>query len=491
MVQEWQNIEPMASYDVVVVGGGGSGHSAALRAARNGLSVAVLEKEPAIGGNSQFAEGVGAIQTSLQKEQGLDQLSREEAFQILVDYSHYFANPEVVAAFINNSATTVDIFRDLGVPFHMITSFDPDSEYKVWHLVKGGVGVAVQIMHEAALKAGVDFFTSTRARHLVKDGDKVSGVVAEAEDGELIRLEAGAVIIASGGYTSNEEMRKKYVTMYDPNNAYPNDPSNNQGDGILMTFEAGGDSFGLGMLMLNGAWVRGKSLGSHLNCASTQPYLWVNLDGRRFTTETAVQEFQNAGNILSRQPEGVQFTILDQTIIDHLVNDGCEVGIGAYVLSGEKLTRLEAEIEEDLVDGIHVWKADTIEELAAKMGVNVDVFTREVAEYNEACHAGKDAKFFKPKYLFPIETGPFYAIKGHNGFVCSQGGIRINGKMEVLDKGSFPIPGLYAVGVDAGGMYGDTYPARLAGVSCGFAMTSGWMAADAATKALRDAPVTV
>jgi fumarate reductase flavoprotein subunit len=473
---EWRGLEASAAYDIVVIGGGASGLSAALEAVRCGARVALLEKAEAVGGNSQFAEGFCAIGSAQQRAEGID-VPKGRAFNELVEYSHYLANPEIISRFIDNSAETYDILHDLGVEVHLITSFDPEGVFKVWHLVKGHVAAATSALEAAARKADADIFTSTRARHLLTAGGQVTGVVAEDTAGELIRIDAKAVIIASGGYTSNAQMRAQYITAYKPDNVTPNDHSDNHGDGIIMAFEAGADSFGLGLLMLNGATVEGKTLSSHLNNAATQPYLWVNVNGRRFISEMAVMEFNNAGNILAHQPGGIQFTIFDEATKRHLIEDGNEVGVGAYVFTGAPLTQLEAELREDLAAGEVAFQGDSIEDLAVKIGVDSDALTQTVADYNAACHAGVDTLFYKPKFLRPVEQAPFYALKAKDMFVTSLGGIKIDAKMRVIDTAGERIPGLYAAGVDAGGMWGDTYPARFGGISCGFALTSGRLAA--------------
>ncbi len=466
--------------DIVVVGGGGSGMSAALEAANDGKNVILFEKLAATGGSSQFAEGIAAVESSVQKEQGIT-LTKEFVYDEFINYSHWRANPDVVSAFVNHCAETVDWLKSMGVVYTIVTAFNPDSDIKTWHFIDGKVASATKAVYEYGVKAGVNFMMETSGIELLLENNQIIGVLGEKSDGTVIKVNTKAVVLGTGGYARNPDMIRKY-TQYDPDTVNPGGSLGNTGDGIRMAFDSGADDFGMGLLMLNGATVEGKSLTSHVNNAATQPYLWVNTTGKRYSSEMAVMEFPNAGNVLANQPGGIQFTILDSDLIKHLVEDGNEIGVGAYVLTGTKLTELEAELEDDLAKGVIAFKSDTIEGLAQAIGVDPTTLAETVEDYNRICDQGVDDKFYKPKFLYGIKTAPFYALKSKNTFVITIGGIKINGNMEVIGKDNLPIGGLYAVGVDGGGLYGDTYSANLAGAACGFAFTSGRIAAQSAIK---------
>ena len=141
------------------------------------------------------------------------------------------------------------------------------------------------------------------------------------------------------------------------------------------------------------------------------------------------------------------------------------------------MERLPIELEAHLESGL-VKKAGSFEELAALIDVPVDTFVATMADYNEACEKGYDDAFMKkPQYLRPMVEGPFYAIPLATGTMGSAGGIRINGNMQVVDADYNAIPGLYAVGLDATGLYGDSYNMEVPGAANGFAHTSGRIAA--------------
>ena len=148
---------------------------------------------------------------------------------------------------------------------------------------------------------------------------------------------------------------------------------------------------------------------------------------------------------------------------------------------GSKLTNLDKELEAaQQKDNPTVFSGDTILELATKIDIDPMTLQTTVEEYNEFCNKGHDALFAKDhKYLKPIRVSPFYAVKAHTVFLGTMGGIKINHKTEVLDKLGSVIPGLYAGGFDAGGMYGDSYSIKNStGLSSSFAVNSGRIAGE-------------
>jgi len=474
-------------YDLVVIGGGGSGLSCAIQAAGNGLTVAVLEKMPQLGGSSAFAEGHAAFESVEQKIRGID-VTKDQAFDRYMDYSHWHADSAIVSRFVENAATTIDKLRDLGVVYEevIVTAKEQESspELVTWHIPQGEVARVLEIFEAKAKELGVEIYLSTPAKRLLTDDGKVVGVLAVDADGEEVRIGAKAVVVGTGGYAKNPEMINKFSAWDCGEQMINVGGEGNEGDGLNMMFAAGAKAWSsIGTLLLF-PFMRGKTITSHTNAAGFQPYFWVNRDGVRATNEICSRNFGNAGDIVANLPGAHFWTVLDQAQVDHLVNDGCEIGIGIYVRTGEKLVNLPAELEADVAAGV-VKKGATIEELAAGIGVDPAVLAAEVAEYNEACHSGKDTRFHKLEYLFPVEQGPFYAIKMEPGIMITMGGIKINENMQVIDLQGEPIPGLYSVGCDAGGLFGDSYILTVPGSANGFALTSGWLAADHATAQIK------
>ena len=475
------DISSTETADIVICGAGGTGLAAAVEGASKGKKVVLLEKLNAAGGSTQYAEGVAACESSVQKKMNIS-LSKSELYNELIDYSHFRANPEVVSSYVKASAETIDILQDAGAKFLTVTAFDPDSIFYTWHIIDGHVGAACVAMEQKAKEAGADIRYETPAVQLLMEDGKVKGVVAQNSDGKHIEIDAPAVIICTGGYAQNPGMIDTF-TDFGSDNVNGTGSPGNTGDGIKMALSAGAATDNIGLLMVNGATVPGKGLDSHVNNAATQPYFWVNKSGDRFTAETAVMEFPHAGNALGRQPGGLQFTVFDQDTYDHLVNEGNDVGVGQYVVTGAKLDKLDDEIASDIKEGKVAWKSDDLSDLAKQMGIDPTRFKESVDRYNELCDKGVDEDMYKDaRFLRPVKKAPFYGIMSKNTFVITINGIKIDGRMRAIDKDNNPIPGLYIGGVDASGLYGDTYAACAAGAACGFAWTSGRLAADDAVE---------
>ncbi|MEI6567288.1 MAG: FAD-binding protein, partial [Verrucomicrobiota bacterium] len=294
-----------------------------------------------------------------------------------------------------------------------------------------------------------------------------------------------AVILASGGFGNNPDLVEKYSWLRRTAQAmYQCVPTQNTGDGLMMALEAGADTDNLGAVMIIPC-ARNKTLTSHVSGAGSQPVLWVNKTGRRFADEKVAMSFADAGNTIAKQPDATVYAILDSDTVQHLMENGSDIGLGDFIPFQLKLTRLQAELDQDVAEGL-AWKGDTIEGLAKAMGLDPAVLASTVAEYNEACDQGVDSKFFKSaKFLRPVRKGTIYAINMAASVLVSDGGIRVNGNLQVTDKAYQPIPGLYAVGNEASGLYGDTYNLDVPGSANGFAHASGRVAARHAIKTIK------
>lgn len=465
-------------YDLVVIGGGGSGLSCAVQAAQHGLTVGVLEKMPQLGGSSAFAEGHAAFESDEQIKRGID-VTKDEAFRAYMDYSHWHADSTIVSRFVENAATTIVKMRDLGAVYDevIVTAEDQPGELVTWHIPQGEVAHVLELMEAKARELGVEIYLSTPATEILLADGRVAGVVATDSDGQQVRIGAKAVVVGTGGYAKNPEMLNRFSAWDCGEQMINVGGEGNEGDGLQMMFDVGAKEWSsIGTLLLF-PFMRGKTVMSHTNTAGFQPYLWVDRDGRRCTNEICGLNFGNAGDIVANLPGSFYWSVIDQAQVDHLVADGCEVGLGVYVRTGEKLTNLPTELAADVEAGT-VFRGETLAELAAGIGVPPEVLEAEVAEYNRLCHDGKDTRFHKEKYLIPVETGPFFAIKMEPGIMVTMGGIKIDDQMRVIDRAGAPIPGLYSVGCDAGGLFGDSYILTVPGSANGFALTSGWLAAD-------------
>lgn len=472
-------------YDLVVVGGGASGKSAALIAARAGKSVVVIEKMPETGGLSVFAEGTAAFESSVQKELGTPRLSKyhfptkQEGLDKIMGYSHQRANYEVARAFVENSAETIDIYRELGVVYKTCDIAAEDDPNEVWtfHLPEGLGAHCQEVLLDAIQKLEVDIFTETPAKELIIEDGRVVGVVAES-DGEPLRIGGKAVILATGGMGSSPDRIFKY-SWFAPAAYNMNvlTPLQNVGDGLDLALSAGADPNTITTCPLLAAGGRDMTMDSQVGGAGVNPGVWINKTGHRFAAESVAENLGDIGTYYGKQPGGIVWSILSQADVDRLVSEGSEIAIGEFVVYHKPMTGLLPELEAHLGSGL-VKKADTFEDLAEQMGVPTDAFVETMAAYNEACEKGVDEAYFKkPQYLRALAEPPFYGIPLATGTMGSAGGIKVNGDMQVITSDGDAIPGLYAVGLDATGLYGDSYNMEIPGCANGFAHTSGRIAA--------------
>ena len=472
-------------YDLVVCGGGASGKSAALIAARAGKRVVILEKMPETGGLSVFAEGTAAFESSVQKELGTPRLdkyhfpTKQEGIEKFMGYSHQRANYDVVRAFVDNSSETIDIYRDLGVVYKTCDIAAEDDPNEVWtfHLPEGLGAHCQEVLLSAVEQEDVDIFVNTPAKELIVEDGKIVGVLAESE-GEPLRVGGKAVVLATGGMGSNPDRIAKYSwfapAAYNMNTLTP---LQNVGDGLDMALAVGADPTLITTCPLLAAGGRDMTMDSQCGGAGVNPGVWINKSGKRFCAESVAENIGDIGSFYGKQPSGIVWSILDEANYQRLVNEGSEIAIGEFVVYHKPMDRLPIEMEANIESGL-VKKADSFDELAGLMGVDVDTFVATMDDYNEACEKGFDDAFNKkPQYLRPIAQAPFYAIPLATGTMGSAGGIRINGNMQVVDVDYNPIPGLYAVGLDATGLYGDSYNMEIPGAANGFAHTSGRIAA--------------
>jgi fumarate reductase flavoprotein subunit len=470
--------------DVVVIGSGAAGMAAAVTAAEGGAKVVVFEKERSLGGTSNFFQGTFAVESDMQRAQYID-YTRDEAFKGIMDYSHWKANPRLVRVIVNESGKTIGWLQERGVVFSEVTINMPDSP-RTYHMVKGTGEALIKALVTQAKGKGVDIHTSTPVTRLFKQGGSIGGVLVD-DNGEEVQVAAKAVIVASGGYANNEEWIKKYSGFDLEKNLFPVGNVDKTGDGIRMSWEAGAAEEGIEVLELyRVAPVSPEfAMGCQLELAGAQPDLWVDMKGERFCDETISFYDAPLGNASARYGKGGHtFCLFDDSIVKCMVEDGIEKGV-AINLPGMKLTNLEKELQAAKeANSKDVCVADSIEELAQKMEVDPATLKATVEEYNGYCEKRHDDLFAKdPRYLRPLKGPKFYALKARTVFLGTMGGIKINEKTEVIDKKDAVIPGLYAAGFDAGGMYGDSYCIKSSsGLASAFALNSGRIAGRNALK---------
>lgn len=475
---------------LIVIGAGGSGLVAGLTAAQGGVSVTVVEKRPTPGGTSNFPSGPFAVESSLQKQKYCA-LTRDEAFKIFMNHRHWKANPRLVRAFIDESASTIEWLQEQGVEFLEPSVFWTGGN-NTQHLIKGRGASMIKTLVERCRQKKVELRLRTSASEILREREEVSGIIVQNEAEHPEHIYGEAVIIASGGYANNAEMIKRYTGFELGRDLFMPLELHLTGDGIRMAFQAGAGEEGIGVLQLQyavpgpGIPVIPPSGGTHeehlskkyVDVISRQPYLWINEQGRRFCDEAIVANWPFASNAIYRQKNRIAFVIFDRYTKERMQKEGIVNGAGSAALPTSKIDDLDGQIAKYLNDGNKdICVADNLQELAVKIGIEPDVLARNVEEYNRYCDKGHDDLFAKdPRYLLPVREPKFYAFKVVLRFWGTLGGIKINEKTQVLDHEENVIPGLYAVGNDAGGLWGGTEDLLLPGEALGFALTSGRIA---------------
>lgn len=470
--RENSKVENLRS-DIVIVGGGGGGLAAAVAAAELGAKVILLEKRRPLGGNSVFAEGLFAAESPAQKRMMID-ARRDDLFKIAMDYSHWKLNPRIVRTFVNKSGDTIRWLEQKGLKFDWIPPLYPNQVPRVWHCLKKGGAAIIKVLVKNCEDAGVRLFRQTTAKRiLIDDNGKVGGVLATAKNKQL-KITSAGVIIATGGYSGNKQLLREYCPSYTEQMYCVGLPL--MGDGLLMTMEIGAATEGLGLLQLTGPTVPESS---PLTAVAREPNtIWLNKRGERFTDETIAFRFER-GNAIDRQPEKISYTLFDETMKQRMIEEGLIKGRGVlYVPQGTRLPELEKQLRAEADKGT-VKISSSWDQIALWIGVAPEVLKATIDEYNSFCDQGYDEDFAKERrYLVPLRTPPYHAMRCYSGFLGTIGGIKIDHHMEVLDQQDNPIPGLYAVGVDTGGWEVDSYNCILSGSTFGFALNSGRIAGE-------------
>ncbi len=459
---------------VAIIGGGGAGLAAAAAAAEKGKNVIVLEKRHALGGNSALAEGLLAAESPAQKRLNIE-APRDTLFRIAMDYANWKLNARIMRAFIDKSGDTIQWLENKGLFFDWIPRYPPDQKILTWHCLRNRGIELINVLVKDCEDLGVRLLRETSAKKLVIDENgNVTGVVATAKEKEL-RITAGSVIIATGGYGGNKKLLKKYNPYYNENIVLKGIP--NMGDGLLMATEIGSATEGLGLIHFSGHTPHSAS--DDLMVASDEPNtIWVNRRGERFTDEAIGFNRFVSVNAVLRQPGSVSYTLFDERITRNIIEKGVIKGVGVIIVPGTKLAGLKKSLESGAKKG-NVKISNSWDDIAAWIGIRPETLKTSIEEYNVCCDKGHDAVFTKDqKYLQALRTPPYYALKCYPRFLGTIGGIKINHRMEVLNHKDNPISGLYAAGVDTGGWEADNYNAILSGTTFGFAINSGRIAGE-------------
>lgn len=455
-------IKQTVDSDVVIVGSGMAGLSAAISAAEEGVKVVLLEM---MGEPTGHGKDNAAIGSRLQKKLKIE-IDRDEVILNLMKYGVNKPDQKLIRMWAEGSGESMDWLMDMTDAAGLNVRIDhypppttfnnADEYYPQYHVTHqfDNQSLVVNCLKNNAAQKGVDIWFNTRARQLIRNGEtKVTGVVALNKNGDYSRFNARkAVVLCTGDYGSNAEMMAKYC----PHAAYITlNLKTSTGDGHMMAMWAGA--------MMEPA-PHAPMIHGIAGPLGVAPFMQVNIRGERFHNEDVpTQSYVNA---VERQPEQQSWQVFDSKYPEELPY----MGIGLV-----KINEATEETQKRVEQGCY--KANTIEELGEKIGVPVETFISSVARYNELARIGKDLDFGKRRdRMTTIDKPPYYAGKGRYFFLAVMGGIIVNTKLQALDKNWKAIQGLYMAGNTMGNRFAVDYPTMCPGICNGMALHFGRIA---------------
>jgi fumarate reductase flavoprotein subunit len=499
--------------ELAIMGSGLAGLTAAVSAAKQGVKVALFEKRPFQGGGVSNTP----MMTMAVKNQPEYQ---DKAFDVHMNYTNWNADPAVVRAWIKNSGRIPGFITQLGIDFAMVVETPLEKigaergycggfpngynlgDYYFLRPRGKGHGAAIVCLKaaEKLRELGGEIYYNTTIKALIKDGNTVVGAIATEKGGEEVKISCKALIVASGGFSDNAQMIKEYTGHIYTNNNCDGDGDvlfNTQpnaqlfGEGQQAIWEIGGAKGPLGInghnlvpgpgIIGNNPWI----VYNQTRTIQEQPYLWVNQLGRRFINEAMSNDHMAMGTAITNQPTKRSYIIFDEATKKHMENVGLDYIY--HIFPADKLDNVTAQFEEliNVKGNKHVFMADTIEELCQQTGIDYEEFSETLKNYNYYCENGHDDEFSKNQaFLRPVKEGKFYALRVFKGGYQAMGGVKINGKCEVLDNDFRAIKGLYSAGdCAAGEVYGNP-PIGGIGLSS-ISFTQGLVAADHAIEYIK------
>ena len=489
--------------EVLVVGCGTGGWITAMTAAEEGAKVLVVEKRETPTG---IRHDIGAIDSRLQKESieadpkfAIDKM---EALQEIVRYGGGYVDSDLIKVWANESAELVDWLTDMFDADGRIVMRheagvgnidDPgrDKAYATGHSPDAPEGVTTEDIFQAVCDAhGVEWKLNTTLVKLDQDDSgKVTGIIAQDNaDSHYIRINASkGVIMCAGGYASNTEMMQGLQPMTLSMKINLPAGSTCDGSGIKAMLWAGAalDPTHASMMFNRACCLPTETAGYKTNGKmfwfGEQPFLKVNLNGKRFCNESGPYEFML--HSMYMQPNHTYCDIFDsnsKVYAEQFDEVGCcrlfPFENGAP--SNRDFDSVWEQLTTQFVEEGYVVKADDLKELADKLNIPHDSFIDSVERYNEMCEKGVDEDYGKEAHrLTPVTEAPFYGVRVGAWHLTTLNGCRINTNMQVIRDDGTPIEGLWATGDCTGGFFAQTYPNLFTGLACGRTMTFGRRAA--------------
>lgn len=467
----YDHFDQEISKDLVIIGSGISGLAAAVQAGEDGLTAVVVEKLAATGGNGGGVEGQFAINSKRQEELGIH-ITPNEIMTAEHQMGQYRANGSIWLDLLNSSAANIEWCQKNGVEYSGQVDNYYTGLFNTFHWFNGGHAFQgyVPQMTKKVQDYGVEFIFNTAAKHLVYEGQRVVGLIAEDEDGKIIKINSKAVIVATGGIGGNREL--VHQQGWNTDHMLLTGMPSSSGDGYQMAKEVGAkdtlnestqlvmnyvqafptDAPLLYMDPING--IKGFTTGGEV--------VFVNEEGDRFVNENIYTFNMMLQSMAMKQNKASYALFTRQMFLDfaqsHGVDNGAEI--------------LDHAVAENAGDSLYM--SESLAGLAEHFNLPADHLSQTISHYNELCAQGEDTDFNKDaEVLTALENGPFYIAQVDQNYLVGIGGIGTNKRFEVIDAKHDTIPGLYATGMDGVMLYKNVYTMNMPGTACGFSVHSG------------------
>ncbi|MFD2305272.1 flavocytochrome c [Enterococcus termitis] len=416
------------NYDIVIVGAGGAGMTAALQAKEAGMNPVILEKMPVAGGNTiKSSSGMNASETKFQKEEGITD-SNDKFFEETLKGGKGTNDQELLRFFVDHSADAIDWLDTKGIELSNLTITGGMSEKRTHRPADGSAigGYLVDGLVRNVKEESIPLFVNADVTELTEKDDQVNGVKVKLEDGKTKEIKADAVIVTTGGFGANKEMLEEY----DPKlkDYVTTNQEGTTGDGIKMIEKLGGATVDMKEIQIHPTVQQDKSflIGEVVRGEGA---ILASQEGTRFVNEMDTRDKVSAA--ITALPEKSAYLVFDQGV-------------------RERATAIDFYDEQGFVV-----EGNTIEELAKKIDMPEAALKETVEQWNKDVQAKADAQFGRETGMDnDLSTGPYYAIKIAPGIHHTMGGVKINTKTEVLKEDGTAIKGLYAAGEVTGGLHG-------------------------------------
>ncbi len=431
--------------NVVIIGAGAAGLSAALRASQNGVEdVLVIEKMPIVGGATSTAGG-GMQAYNKDADPDVEQANKEELFLYWSRTGKFTNNARLTMMAVDLSTPTIEWMNASGVP---TTGGPVEGKPTVSYSCEGRAAGAINNLYAEVQKAGVPVMLQTKAEHLIEKDGRVVSVIATGANGQKITINANAVLLATGGYGNNmdlvtdEDVRTRSI-YYGPVCA--------TGDGHMMAKELGIPLFNMDKVATKHFGIETQpGFGIHIHWAVAQLFtktgaIAVNKAGERVVDESG-DELDIALASMYKSEDGRLYMIMDQE--DYDLYKSILLQYNAF--TEEELDQFIAENGAGITKLV---RADTIEAAAEAIGLDGAAVKATVDAYNANVEAGGKDPFKRP-FTDKIGEGPYYIQQTVARFATTLGGVNVNDNLQVLDVNEKPIEGLYAAGEMVGNING-------------------------------------